>query len=132
MTGSGTVTYIPASMENVERPDGTIFQRSHLKGVVVATDAAVPFHLSNQDCVGGNIIGADGALLDGHGYCDGVDADGDVWWIWWHNSVDENVWGFMGGTGKYEGIEGGGTTQVQSQSADGRMVITWEGTWQTN
>jgi hypothetical protein len=74
------------------------------------------------------LISADGST-DGHGYCDAVDADGDRWWIWWNNTPESNRWGFIGGTGKYEGIKGGGTTTPLAQMADGRAAITWNGSW---
>ncbi len=128
-TGTGTVTYVPVTMETIDLPDGTKLQRSHLKGVVLATDANVPFHLSPQDCVGSNRIAADGQALGGAGYCDGVDRDGHVWWIWWKNAPSGNTWGFTGGSGKYSGVEGGGTTTPQMQGADGRLVIRWMGSW---
>ncbi len=130
VTGSGWVTYVPHSTETLVLPDGNTLERSHLKGVVIAADPEVPFHLSSQDCSGTNVLGSDGAPLLGSGYCEGVDRDGDVWWIWWRNAPDGDTWGFTAGTGKYEGIEGGGTTQPQFQGSDGRFVISWEGTWQ--
>ena len=74
------------------------------------------------------MIAADGST-NGHGYCDAVDADGDRWWIWWNNTPESNKWGFIGGTGKYEGITGGGTTESLAQMADGRAAITWDGHW---
>lgn len=128
-TGSGTATYVPATLETIDLPDGSKLQRSHLKGVVIAADATVPFHMSPQDCVGSNRISATGQVLGGSGYCDGMDRDGHVWWIWWKNAPSGNTWGFMGGTGKYDGIEGGGTTEPQYQGADGRLVINWTGRW---
>ena len=127
--GDGTVTYVPTRTEAVEQPDGTMLQHSVLRGVVLANDPSVPFHLSPQDCPGTNLIGADGTPIRGHGYCVGVDRDGDVWWIWWLLSPDKNTWGFLGGTGKYVGIEGGGTTETLAQTPDGTLVISWEGTW---
>jgi hypothetical protein len=129
MSGGGTVTYIPAHQEKMELADGTLMVRQMMKGVVVAEDASVPFHMSPQDCMGSNIIGGDGMLIAGYGHCRGMDADGDVWFIWYKNSPEGNHWGFMGGRGKYEGIEGGGTTVANPPTADGRLVITWEGTW---
>ena len=128
-SGGGTVTYIPAHQEKMELADGTMMVHQHLKGVVLAEGASVPFHMSSQDCIGSNIMDAEGMLIDGYGHCRGIDADGDVWFIWYHNSPDGNSWGLMGGTGKFEGIEGGGTTQANPPTADGRLVITWEGTW---
>jgi hypothetical protein len=129
-TGSGTATYVPAKIKKMELPDGTMLERSHLRTVVVADDPAVPFHMSTQDCLGTNILDAEGNLLTGRGYCDGVDGDGDVWWIWWNNGPTGGDWGFMGGTGKYEGITGGGTTTFEGATPDSRLVITWEGSWE--
>ena len=128
-SGQGTVTYIQHSSEEVNLAGGTTLMRAHLKGVVLADDPSVPFHMSPQDCIGANILGRDGLPLAGYGHCEGVDQAGHAWFIWYHNSPDGNTWGFMGGTGKYEGIEGGGTTQDNPPSPDGRLVISWEGTW---
>jgi hypothetical protein len=126
--GSGTVTYGPAEVENAWLPDGSMLQRSHIKGIVLADDPSNSIHLASQDCFGTTVIAEGGAAV-GNGYCDAVDADGDRWWIWWHNGSDGNTWGFMGGTGKYEGITGGGTTKSLAQMADGRAAITWDGHW---
>ena len=127
-TGSGTVTYAPAEVDTVEMADGTVVQRSHIMGIVLADDQSVSIHLASQDCFGTTVITPDGTAT-GNGYCDAVDADGDRWWIWWHNGADSNTWGFMGGTGKYTGIKGGGTTEPLAQMADGRTAITWNGSW---
>jgi hypothetical protein len=130
-SGSGTATYVPVKTKTTELPDGTMLQRVHSQSVVMADDpAAVPFHMSPQDCFGANHLDADGTMVVGRGYCDAMDRDGDVWWIWWTSSPTGGTWGFMGGTGKYAGIEGGGTTMPQGQTPDGRLVITWEGTWE--
>ncbi len=127
-TSSGTVTYVPVDMEMMEMPDGSMMQRSHIKGIVLANDSSSSIHLASQDCFGTTVIAADGTAT-GNGYCDGVDADGDLWWIWWHNSPEKNIWGFMGGTGKFMGVKGEGTTTPMVQMADGRTAISWNGTW---
>ena len=129
--GSGTVTYAPAMVETVELPNGGMMQRSHIMGIVLADDPSNSIHLASQDCFGTTVVSADGTAV-GNGYCDAVDANGDRWWIWWHNSPDANTWGFMGGTGKYEGIKGGGTTTPLAQMADGRTAIMWDGHWTMN
>ena len=128
---SGSVSYVTVSSEADELADGRTLVRSTSKGIVRADDPTVSVHLSSQDCSGTDLIAAEGNFVLGQGYCDGVDKDGDVWWIWWRNSEQENVWGFLGGTGKYEGIEGGGTTAIETRLPDGRMSIRWQGTWQT-
>ena len=35
----------------------------------------------------------------------------------------------MGGTGKFMGVKGEGTTTPLVQKADGSSVIAWDGTW---
>lgn len=129
--GSGTVTYAPAEVDNQSLADGSMIQRSHIMGIVLADDPSNSIHLASQDCFGTTLISADGSA-HGHGYCDAVDADGDRWWIWWNNTPESNRWGFIGGTGKYEGIKGGGTTTALAQMADGRTAVTWEGSWTMN
>lgn len=127
-TASGTVTYAPASLDTVETADGGMVQRSHIMGIVLCDDPSASIHLASQDCFGTTVVSADGTVV-GNGYCDAVDAEGDRWWIWWHNGPKGNTWGFMGGTGKYDGIKGGGTTTNLVQMADGRSAINWEGHW---
>ena len=127
-TASGTVTYVPITMETMEMADGSMMQRSHIRGIVLVDDASSSIHLSSQDCFGTTVVAADGSAT-ANGYCDAIDADGDLWWIWWHNSPDKNVWGFMGGTGKFMGVKGEGTSTPIVQKADGSSVVAWNGAW---
>jgi len=126
--GGGTVTYAPAAVDTVQTADGGMVQRSHIMGIVLADDPSNSIHLASQDCFGTTVIAADGTAI-ANGYCDAVNAKGDRWWIWWHNGPEGNTWGFMGGTGKFGGIKGGGTTTPLAQMADGRVAITWDGSW---
>lgn len=125
----GTVTYVAVSSETTKQADGKTVLRDHSKGVVLSTDPTASIHLSTQDCYGTNLMGTDGKPMMANGYCDGIDKDGDIWWIWWHDGADGNRWGFIGGTGKYDGVKGGGTTTPIAQFPDGRVVIHWEGSW---
>ena len=127
----GHVVYVPHSTENFKLEDGTPAMRMQSKGVVLATDPAISMHLSNQDCSGLYLMNANGTMKIASGYCDAIDKDGHVWWIWWKGSAAGGDWGFIGGTGKFEGIKGGGTTKTERQAADGRLTISWEGTWTT-
>jgi len=126
---AGSATYITVSSESTPHGEMTL-EREHSKTVILADDPNAPIHLSTQDCSGTNLIGADGVPIVASGYCDGADKDGDIWWIWFHNSAAGNKWGFLGGTGKFEGVTGGGTTEQQVFMPDGRLVIRWEGTWE--
>ncbi len=132
MKGSGRVSFVRHSSETFQLPDGTTGQRLHSKGVVIANEPTHPFHLSTQDCLGTYLMDSDGAVSSANGYCDGIDRDGHIWWIWWKNDQEGGSWGFLGGTGKWDGTEGGGTTKYELQSPDGRVVISWEGSWKMN
>ncbi len=129
--GKGHVVYVPHSTETFKLADGTPAMRMQSKGVVLAADPATSIHLSTQDCSGTYVMNVDGTMRTASGYCDGIDKDGHVWWIWWKGNQAGSNWGFLGGTGKYEGIKGGGTTKTEMQAADGRLVISWEGNWTT-
>lgn len=127
---SGTVTYVPISTAVTKLANGGSLIKSHIKGVILANDTANPIHLSAQDCDGAAILAATGQQIAASGSCHAVDADGDVWTLWYHNSAAGNNWGVIGGTGKYDGMTGGGTTTPIADLADGRFVISWDGAWQ--
>lgn len=131
-SAEGTVTYLPVTESSTKLADGRTVVRFHNRGVVLASDPGSALHGSAQDCSGTLLIGQDGKPASGSGYCDGVDAAGDVWWLWWTDtSGGASKWGFLGGTGKFQGIEGGGTTQTIVMTDDGRQTIRWQGTWTT-
>lgn len=128
--GEGKVAYVILSSTEFQMPDGRTARRIHQRGTILAEDPASSIHKSSQDCFGTMIMSADGPPAPGYGYCDGVDTDGDLWTIWWKNeSGGGSNWGFLGGTGKFKGVEGGGTTKTELQSPDGRMLISWQGKW---
>ena len=125
MRGEGQVVYVEHESEEFELRDGRRGLRVHNKGVVTSDRREIPFHMGTQDCLGTTVVSADGSIASSGGYCDGIDRDGDVWLISWYNGY----WTFLGGTGKYERIEGGGTTRQGPPKADGRTVVLWEGEW---
>lgn len=128
-TARGTVTYIGKPLDATALGGNGVVSRVHMKGVVIADDANSPLHLSSQDCYGSTVVDGTGEPKGGAGSCDGVDRDGDVWWIWWRNAPDSRTWGFIGGTGKWQGVTGGGTTGVLAAMPDGRTTISWLGKW---
>jgi len=75
--------------------------------------------------VEGNAVG-DAMLLED------TDGDGDVVWLyheWWYGE-GPGTYRFLGGTGKWAGIEGVGKTLGQIQSrADDHYMPTWEIRW---
>ena len=103
--------------------------QDHLRGIILTDDPANPLNLSAHDCIGGGLFGPAGDANDGAGYCDGIDKDGDVFFLWYRNDGDDRTWEFLGGTGKFDGVMGGGVTSVIGGTPDGRVVLRWDGTW---
>jgi hypothetical protein len=48
-------------------------------------------------------------------------------WISYHNGPQGNVWTILGGTGRYQGLKGGGTSTELAITADGRQHVCWKG-----
>jgi len=61
-----------------------------------------------------------------------IDASGSVAWIWYRGNATGGSWGFINGSGKFEGIMGGGTYNIVLGWEDGKQINTWEGTWEIN
>jgi hypothetical protein len=130
-SGGGTVTYVPVSSETTTLPNGDTLVRDHVKGVVMADDPAAPYHLASQDCMSTAVIAKDGGPPISTGVCDGVDKQGNMWWVWIRSGPDGGTWGFLGGTGAYAGNAGGGMAKVEAHWPDGRYVTRWQGKWTT-
>jgi hypothetical protein len=129
MEGGGYVVYVPSHDQATELPDGRLRTSNALKGVVIADDAENPFHLMSQDCAGTGLATADGMPIRTAGYCAGRDDDGNMWWLSYWNDAEGGTWTILGGTGTFEGMEGGGTTRVEALDPDGRFTIRWQGSW---
>lgn len=130
VSGNGHAAYVQKVLSTHKMADGTRMNRVHSMGVVMSETE----DLNNtiQDCFGTVILDTEEKLAAAYGYCDGHDKDGDVWIIWWENAADgTGTWGYMGGTGKWANVKGGGTTKQDTQYKD-RSFITWEGTWTMN
>ena len=114
----------------VETVDGGR-QLMHVKssGQFYTEDPASPLNETTYRCFGSHLIGTDGNSIQGHGYCAGVAAEGDAWWIEWQGVLNAGTWEFTGGTGTFEGIRGGGRWQNESALAREDSVTTWSGSW---
>jgi hypothetical protein len=126
---TGYAVYFPVSQEVIELADGRVNVETTNNGYILAEDTESPFHLVAQSCSGTNVIGADGIVQRSAGHCAGRDNDGDMYWLSFWNTADGGEWTLFGGTGKFEGISGGGTVQIIAQDVGGSFVITWSGTW---
>lgn len=128
LNGKGTVTFSVTPVSSTPLASNTRHDEVRLKGVILADDPANPLHLSTQDCAGGSVSDAQGMAIEAAGSCTAVDRDGDMWWLWYHNKGADRTWGVIAGTGKYSGATGSGTTAELAGTADGRLVISWQGT----
>jgi hypothetical protein len=128
VSSSGHGVFVPQASESYQLPSGETVQRDQSSSFIVADDPNSPFHLTSWNCTGTVVMSADGTSGSGGGYCDGVDSDGDVWWIWW-NGAGGGEWGFLGGTGKFEGIEGVGIWKIEYEWPDGKFINSWEITY---
>ena len=118
-TSPATVTYAAEWQEFTEFPGGFTAMRDHLKGVILSEDPMSPIHLNTQDCFGNNILDSEGNFVAFTGHCVAVDAEGDTWVL----SYEFSDWVVIGGTGKFAGMEGRGTTEIISTYPDGRLVL---------
>jgi len=126
--GGGEGVFVTVHEESVALADGRTRRLYRTAGFVLA-DEGSPFHRAEQDCSGAEILAADGKHLGAAGSCIATDPDGDVWWIWWRGDGKGGTWGFLGGSGKFEGITGGGSTRRALEWPSGRFTLKWEGAW---
>jgi hypothetical protein len=131
VTGSGYGFYVRKSRDTYKLgDDGRVNQESDT-GYLTAAQPDNPLNMNSQNCSGTTITDADGKTGTGSGYCVSFDSDGDAAWTWFKGELDSGTWGFIDGTGKFKGVEGGGTWKTKQRSPDGKFINTWEGTWQS-
>ena len=80
----GRSTWNPVSESSVKLADGRTVTRQVLKGTAIADDPNTPLSNASQDCMFTTVTSADGKSFSSGGYCDGLDADGDVYWAYGH------------------------------------------------
>ena len=101
-------------------------------GFITADDPSNPLRLASMTCAGTAVTTKDGKPIRSAGTCDSVDAQGDVAFYWWRaDEKNGGRWGFLGGTGKWTNVEGGGTYEPTFKWKDGREGNNWKGTWKT-
>ncbi len=104
----------------------------YLVGIVTDAQEGM-FHGGTQQCLATVISDAEGALVEGHGACDGIDPEGDVWWIAIDMAPDAPIrWTITAGTGKYEGLAMSGVNNAIAEHADGITLGRFEGNYVTD
>lgn len=123
----GTGTYVTVSSSSVKQANGNTVVHETFKGIVLSSVPGSIINGTSQTGTGTTVLDDKGNLVLSIGYADGVDADGDVFWIWWKTTPEKRTWGYNGGTGKFKGITGGGTTTLLAYFPGDRSAISWEG-----
>lgn len=126
-TGSGYAVYVPHGQMVQEFSGGNTVLRFSQQGFSLADDPNDPLNMVSFDCAGVTAMSASGQTS--HGHCDGVDTDGDTYSLWWRGDDTGGDWGFIAGTGKFSGINGGGTYQPVAEWPDGKNVVRWTSEW---
>jgi len=129
--GSGTNMFVNKVVESFSLADSSMVSRVSSLGFITADDPSSPLRLASMTCEGTSVTTKDGKPIRGAGSCDSVDAQGDVAFYWWRIDEKNGRWGFMGGTGKWANVEGGGTYEPAFQWKDGRTGNNWKGSWKT-
>lgn len=110
-------------------PDGRTLARNKQIGFTFDKDPNNPVHGAASTCMGSVVSEAEGGNWSGSGICEEIDSDMDVIWSWWEGNQDGGTWGYIRGTGKFEGVTGGGTWKMPTQIfPDGRAVGSFTGT----
>jgi hypothetical protein len=96
-------------------------------GNIVAKQAYPATNLTTGNCSGLTLTDAEGNW-SASGVCSRVDGDGDGYSMSWRQdyTMDAGVWEMVGGTGKWDGVSGGGT-YVYTPLAGGAGASTYSG-----
>jgi hypothetical protein len=131
VTASGKNMFVNKVLESFKLPDGNMAMRVLSSGFITADDPANPLSLASMTCSGTSVNRGE-TTVRGAGTCDSVDADGHIAFFWWRfDEGSGGQWGFLGGTGKWTGVEGGGTYAPGQAWKDGRSSNTWKGSWKS-
>ena len=116
-----------------ELPNGDTMLYLRFDGVQFNDQSNDPSHRAHQAChatclVSGSLLPTSPAKC--RGYCAAVDSEGDVWWIQWDRLIEGGgTWSYLGGTGKYEGVRGGGDWTAEGLQGPNMVSNSWRRTW---
>ena len=96
---SGDFAFMTTASEEMPLSDGHVLMRVVQSGMIFADDPASPMDRTATTCSGSTVMEASARATVISGHCDGVDADGDVWTIWYAGDQDGGDWGYMGKRG---------------------------------
>lgn len=115
-----------ASQTISELGNGLIATQAVQIGAAIAESADDIFAGAKFHCIGTVVSDAEGTVSSNRGICLNTHANGELTWLWYNGPSDlKGDWGFLDGTGAYEGIEGTGTFWGETPGNS-----SYEGTWQ--
>lgn len=101
------------------------------QGVLLSENADSPRHHATCYDRGTTILSSDGDVLGDVMLLEDTDAAGNITWLyheWWYTG--SGIYRFIGGTGKFDGIEGSGDTLgMVAERADDHYMPSWELRW---
>jgi len=122
--------HVPTARKELR--NGPILVASTQCGVLISENANSPRHHATCHDRGTTIQSAEGKALGDVMLLEDTDADGDVTWLyheWWYGR-GPGSYRFIGGTGKWEGIQGTGRTLAMiARRADDHYMPSWELRW---
>jgi len=117
---SSTLNQVVIKMpEKVDLPNGKVVMANGQWHASTVNDKNG--ELSSQWCTGEQYPDAKGAPMYGAGYCTIFFDNGDILWVSFTGTGEGKPggWAVIGGTGRYAGATGGGTTTTVSRRSDG-------------
>jgi hypothetical protein len=97
----------------IDNADGTTILASHIRGLSDSMTPGGAFDNQTYECR--SVVNASKTSVEFTGRCTFVDADGHKALGAFSGTPKVWTWKFLSGTGKYAGIEGGGTTKPLKQ-----------------
>lgn len=128
-TGKGFSAYSTTTTDTVPLDSQRSLLHTHNWGLFYTEDPGSLLNQSRYDCFGTHLLNSEGESVDGRGYCTGVAANGDLWWNRWSGTLSGGDWTFVGGTGRFAFISGGGVWSAASGFAPEETITVWEGRW---
>jgi hypothetical protein len=127
-SGKGKGIHSPLSDEVEKLADGRTLHHVRQQGFLLPDDEDHPEQLASIDCSGIQVWESDGKRWNGSGTCITIDRDGDTAFSWWEGTEKSTNWGYLRGTGKFEGVKGSGVARTVEKLANGKWIEEWEGT----
>jgi len=97
-----------------------VHTKTHIAFNSVFRDTLRPYPVNAKDDVDSYECVGVAAIISGKythsGYCDGKDKDGSKWFGSFTSNGAQGQWTFISGTGKWKGVQGGGTNQTLGQT----------------